>query len=119
PWKQLIQRLLKLDFTTKSIHQHGGARSIRIRFKRSIHVIASREKTILLHSLEVGDFPSINLIFTQFHLRNVGYNKEGMIVMYQLETERELCLLAWIDLHFIQQFCGRRVVVFLGIGEGV
>ncbi|MCP3774421.1 hypothetical protein NLX71_14065, partial [Paenibacillus sp. MZ04-78.2] len=25
-----------------------------------------------LHSLEVGDFPSINLIFAQFHLRNVG-----------------------------------------------
>jgi len=42
-----------------------------------------------------------------------------MIVMDQLETERELCLLTWIDLHFIQQFCGRRVVVFLGIGEGV
>jgi len=42
-----------------------------------------------------------------------------MIVMYQLETERELCLLAWIDLHFIQQFCGRRVVVIHGIGEGV
>lgn len=39
--------------------------------------------------------------------------------MDQLETERELCLLAWIDLYIIQQVCGRRVVVFLGIGEGV